>query len=126
MSSLEQPIKIFDNFVSGDYSMGSSETHVLPIIINTRLDFTIIHNANRPDHTPRFWLSKVPRSLSVGWGGRPDFFNIKNVPYRVSIIASTDKKLYSNLYTFLVTTGKWYINIQNLENHVNGYRINIL
>lgn len=126
MSSLEQPFKIFDDFASGNYSLGSSETHILPITIVTRLDFSIIHNVNRPDFTPRFWLSKIPRSLGVNWGGRVDFFNITNVPYSVSIIASTDKKLYSNLYTFLVSPGIWYVNVQNLENYPNGYKINIL
>lgn len=126
MSSLEQPFKIFNEFALGNYLLNSSETHILPITITTRLDFNIIHSVNRPDHTLRFWLSKIPRSFGVGWGSRIDFFNIKNVPYSVSIVASTDKKLYNNLYTFLVSPGTWYVNIQNLENYPNGYKIIIL
>lgn len=125
MSSVEQPNKIFTEFNEGNYLLESSETHTFPVTItNTQsLDFRIIHNVNRPDFTPRLWISNRPRSLSVSWGGRPDHINIKNTFYDIRIVASTDKKLYSKLYTFLVEEGLWYINVQNLENFRNGYQI---
>lgn len=127
MSSVEQPNRIFESFEAGNYLLESSETHSLPIniIASNPLEFKIIHNVNRPDHTPRFWISKTPRSLSVSWGGRPAHLNIKNSFYNIRIVASTDKRLYSQLYTFLVEEGLWYINVQNLENFKNGYQISL-
>lgn len=125
MSTLEQPKKLFDNFVTGNYILGASETHVFPINVVSKLEFTIIQNVNRPDHTPRFWLSKNQRSIAESWGGPVNFINFKNVPYNIKIVVSTNKKLYSELYTFLVSSGLWHINIQNLENFQNGYAIRL-
>lgn len=125
MSTVEQPKKLFDKLVTGSYILGASETHIFPINIVSKIEFTIIQNVIRPDHTPRFWLSKKQRSIAESWGGPVNFINIKNSLYSISIVASNNKKLYSNLYTFLVDPGLWYINIQNLENFQNGYAITL-
>ena len=125
MSSVEQPNRMFTEVAEGNYLLESSETHTFPVSITKDMPFIfkIIHNVNRPDFTPRFWISNRPRSLSVSWGGRPDHLSIKNSFYTIRIVASSDKKLYSDLYTFLVAEGLWYINVQNLENFRNGYQI---
>jgi hypothetical protein len=124
MSSLEQPFILFNSFELGDYTLNPGETHSHPIQITTQYSFKIIHNALRQDHSPRFWISKEAKNQSIPWGGRTHHLNLQRSYFSINLIASQDKSLYKNLYTFLLQPGVYYVNIQNLENSLNGYRIN--
>ena len=123
MSSMEQPYILYDSFNSGQYVLGSSETHSHKIDFYKPIRFNIVQSYPRQDHTPRIWLSRVPRDIAITWGGPVDFINIKKTPYTINLIDSTDKKLYKDLYTFLITPGTYFLNVQNLENYGNGYTL---
>lgn len=123
MSSMEQPYILYDTLNSGQYVLGSSETHSHRIDFKNSLSFDIVHSVPRQDHTPRLWISKQPRDIAIPWGGPVDFINIKKTLLTINLIDSGDKKIYGNLYTFLVNEGIYFLNIQNLENYGNGYTL---
>lgn len=123
MSSMEQPNILYNSFNSGQYVLGSSETHSHRIDFKNSLRFDIVQSYPRQDHTPRVWLSYIPRDVGISWGGPVDFINIKKTPYTINLLDSLDKKLYKSLYTFLITEGIYFLNVQNLENYGNGYSI---
>lgn len=126
MSSLEQPFTVFNNFELGDYTLPPGGTHSHPIQITSNFSFRIIHNAQRQDHSPRLWISTQARNQSIPWGGRTHHLNLQRSYFSINLIASQDKSLYKNLYTFLIQPGLHFINIQNLENFLNGYRLSSL
>lgn len=123
MSSLEQPNILFETLEFGRKVLGSSEIHSHKFYVSTEFSFSLVHSFPRQDHTPRVWISRIPRDEAISWGGPVDFINIKKMPYRFNVLVSKNKKNYLDLFTFLVTEGTYYLNIQNLENFGNGYTI---
>ncbi len=129
MSSLEQPIENFDSLESKKYSLKSSTTNVHKVFLKYLFEFKAIHGSGRPDFTPRMWISLKPRSFEIPWGGRVNFINLtKNPKKSFKVVRSDNKKLYEDLYTFLIPNNAefFYVNILNLENYDNNYSVNVL
>lgn len=128
MSSLEQPLEFFNNIETKKYLLKSSTTNTHKVLINSYFEFRATHTSNRPDFTPRMWISLKPRSFEISWGGRVNNIHLKKTFNKsFKIIKSNDKSLYSDLYTFLLPdVDHFYINIQNLENFDNYYSIKLI
>lgn len=125
MSSLEMPFRVFQELSDGKFALESVETHSFPIELEQGqiLEFKMIHSARRQDHTPRVYLSEKPRDLALSWGGKTNDFHLQRKPYTVRIIQSGNPSDRSQLYTYITQKNLVYLNIQNLENYPNGYKI---
>lgn len=128
MSSLEMPFKVFHHLENMRYTLESVETHSFPISFQnvSMVSFKIIHSARRQDHTPRVYISEKPRDLSLSWGGPIGSFHLQRKPYQIRIIKNGLKQDQSVLYTYITTKEVVYLNVQNLENFTNGYKVSEL
>lgn len=126
MSSIEQPRKFFEKLEDGDFILEASETHTYPLIMDDVYIFDLMHIAKRQFFTPRVTVTREERGLPYKWSNQsPHWISLIKIPYTFVITNDASKKsLYPpHYYVFIVDQEKVFLNIQNMENFKNAYRV---
>lgn len=112
---------------NGSFIFQGSEIHTFVVEMSDKNEFLfkVYQSLPRQDFSIRLWISYEERSLPLSWGNSKNNINLIKYPLNIRILFSSDTKEYrkENYYTFLVENRIVYVNFQNLENNLNGYRI---
>lgn len=126
MSTVEQPRKLFEEFLPGDYIIEASETHSFSLPMDDVYIFDMMHIAKRQYFTPRVTVTRTARGLPFKWSNiAPHWVSLLKIPYTFVITNNANLiGLYpKHYYVFLVEGDTVYLNVQNMENSKNAYRI---
>lgn len=122
----KEPLYVFKGPIQkGSFVFNGSEIHTFVVDLSSfsnEYEFKVYQNLPRQDFSVRMWISKEEKSLPVSLGNSIKNLNLRKFPINIRIIYSLAKG-NNSYYTFNVDFKEVYVNFQNLENSVNGYRI---
>jgi hypothetical protein len=126
MSTIEQPRRYFSQLLEGDIILEANETHSFLLEMNDVYILEMTHIVKRQSFSPRVTVTREERGLPYYWSDKSPFWiSLIKEPYHIVVTnLSHLRNVYPKKYfVFLVDQYFVHLNVQNMENFKNAYRI---